>query len=226
MVSRQPEKIKSMFNGIAGDYDKLNNLMTFGLHKFIKKSVISKIPCKKPLKILDLCTGTGDMAVFLSEKFPDAHVVGVDFSDKMLEIAKKRPAKIDFSQADCTDLPYEDETFDICVISFGLRNVENLNKVISEIFRVLKKGGIFVNIDLGKPDKFFNLFLKPYMYLWVAILGKVFHGDEIPYKYLAESNETFPSPDDLCEKYKEAGFLNSRNFNYLFGQVSSQISQK
>lgn len=129
-------------------------------------------------------------------------------------------------EADCTNLPFEDESFDLCTISFGLRNIEDMETAIKEIYRVLKKGGVFVNLDLGKPNKFFNLFLKPYMYLWVALLGKVFHGDETPYKYLAASNETFPAPAELVKIYEKIGFSNIKCKNYLLGQIAAQMSEK
>lgn len=245
--SKNPEFIKEMFNKISVNYDKLNDIMSFGLHRKIKCDIIKRARRQEgkkaccdfatqnhtpftaqhsPSTILDLCTGTGDLAGILKEKYPEAKVIGVDFSYNMLEIAKKKHPAVEFIEADCTNLPLESESFDICTISFGLRNIENMQKTIEEIYRVLKPGGVFINLDLGKPNKFFNLFLKPYMYLWVAILGKIFHGDETPYKYLAQSNETFPSPKELVEIYKQIGFKEIKIKNYLFGQISAQISLK
>ncbi|MFA7658061.1 MAG: bifunctional demethylmenaquinone methyltransferase/2-methoxy-6-polyprenyl-1,4-benzoquinol methylase UbiE [Candidatus Gastranaerophilaceae bacterium] len=229
-ISKTPQSIKDMFDRISGDYDKLNNLMSFGLHKKIKRDVIKKI---QPLTsrfsqpaCLDLCCGTGDLADILKKEYQQARVVGVDFSPNMLKIAREKHPEIEFLEADCTQLPFNDEQFDLCVISFGLRNIENIEKALKEIYRVLKKGGYFINIDLGKPNRFFNIFLKPYMYLWVALLGKIFHGDETPYKYLAKSNEDFPSPKQLAELFKEVGFSQVTNKNYVFGQIASQNAQK
>lgn len=222
--SKKPEFIKKMFDSISKDYDKLNDIMSFGLHKRVKKDIIKGLSSRE--SILDLCTGTGDIAGILKEKFPRSKVIGIDFSENMLEIAKSKHPQIEFIQGDCTNLPFEDESFDLCTVAFGLRNIPELEKAVSEIYRVLKKDGIFINLDLGKPNRFFNLFLKPYMYVWVAILGKIFHGDETPYKYLAESNETFPALAELMELYKKAGFKKSENKNYLFGQIASQISLK
>lgn len=224
--SKTPKKIKDMFDLIADDYDKLNNLMTFGLHKKIKNDVIKGIELAFDAKILDLCTGTGDLANMLKVKYPKADVIGVDFSKNMLEIARKRYPNIEFIEADCTQLPFEDGSFDLCVISFGLRNIREMEKAAAEIYRVLKKGGIFINLDLGKPKRFLNLVLKPYMYLWVALLGKIFHGDETPYKYLAVSNETFPSQGELVKIFQKIGFLEVKNKNYLFEQIASQVGKK
>lgn len=227
--SKKPEFIKNLFNSISANYDKLNDIMSFGLHRKIKKNIINQCQLTSHvsrLTFLDLCTGTGDLAGLLKEKYPQSKITGVDFSANMLELAREKHSDIEFIEANCSQLPFEDESFDLCIISFGLRNVENIEKVLKEIYRVLKKDGLFINLDLGKPNKFFNLFLKPYMYLWVSLLGKLFHGDETPYKYLAVSNETFPSPKELVKIYQEIGFKNIKNKIYMFGQIASQISRK
>lgn len=232
--SKEPQFIKNLFNSISNNYDKLNDVMSFGLHRKIKQSIIGQITNYEPFNrstiqsftFLDLCTGTGDLAGILKEKYPQAKIIGVDFSKNMLEIANKKHPDIEFIEADCINLPFEDESFDLCIISFGLRNIENMEKALTEIFRVMKKGGVFINIDLGKPNKFFSIFLKPYMYLWVALLGKIFHGDETPYKYLAASNEDFPPQNRLIKIFKETGFSDVKNKNYLFGQVASQTARK
>lgn len=224
--SKKPLFIKNLFNLISKDYDKLNDIMSFGLHKAIKKDSIKNLKLNQNAKILDLCTGTGDLAGILKKQYPQAQITGVDFSEKMLEIAKEKHPNIEFKEADCSQLPFEDGPFDLCIISFGLRNTENIQKVLSEIYRVLKKDGYFINIDLGKPPQLLNIFCKPYMYLWVALLGKLFHGDVTPYKYLAVSNEDFPSQNQLVKIFKDTGFSDVKNKNYLLGQIASQICRK
>ncbi len=227
--SKSPENIKFLFNSISINYDKLNDIMSFCLHKKIKKKIVSDLHLPNNSKILDLCTGTGDLAGILKQKYPNTKIIGVDFSLNMLEIARKKYinfSDIEFIQADITHLPFENESFDLCVISFGLRNIEKMEQALQEIYRVLKPKGLFINLDLGKPNKFFNLFLRPYMYLWITFLGKLFNGDETPYKYLADSNETFPSPKELCKIYEKIGFFDIKNTNYLFGQISSQYAKK
>lgn len=227
--NKNPIFIKELFNSISNNYDKLNDIMSFGLHRKIKKDVIkqSKVLFENPpFNCLDLCCGTGDLSGILKKGFTNSKVTGVDFSKNMLEIAKRKHPGIEFLEADITNLPFEDESFDLCIISFGLRNVENIDAALKEIYRVLKHGGVFINIDLGKPNKFFNIFLKPYMYFWVAFLGKIFHGDETPYKYLAESNETFPSPYELMQAFMSIGFSKTENKNFLFGQIAAQFSIK
>lgn len=226
---KTPFFIKELFNSISVNYDKLNDIMSFGMHRKIKKEIISKLNLPKNPNLLDLCTGTGDLAILLKEKYPEAKVIGVDFSEKMLKIARgkcKKHPDVNFIEADCTNLPFSDESFDLCVISFGLRNIEDMGKALKEIYRVLKPGGIFINIDLGKPNKFFNFFLRPYMYFWVSFVGKLFHRDQTPYRYLAESNETFPSQKELIKLFENLEFHDIKNKNYLFGQIASQFSIK
>jgi len=224
--SKKPAFIMNLFNLISKDYDKLNDIMSFGLHKSIKKDAIKNLKLDQSAKILDLCTGTGDLAGILQKTYTDCKIIGMDFSENMLKIAKEKYPNIEFIEADCTQLPFEDELFDLCVISFGLRNTEDISKALQEIHRVLKKDGYFINIDLGKPNKFLDIFCKPYMYLWVSFVGKLFHGDGMPYKYLAVSNEDFPSQSELVKIFKEIGFSDVKNKNYLLGQIASQISRK
>lgn len=224
--SKNPEFIQELFNSISTNYDKLNSLMSLGMHKRIKKDAVNKVELQDGAKILDLCTGTGDLAGMLRDKYPKSPIVAVDFSKNMLEIAQKKYPDIDFVNADCTQLPFEGEQFDLCVISFGLRNTENINKTLKEIYRVLKPGGYFINVDLGKPKGLVKYFLKIYMYIWVAILGKVFHGKSEPYKYLAVSNESFPSQNILLKLYREIGFQEAKNKDYVFGQIASQVCRK
>ncbi|MBR1754039.1 ubiquinone/menaquinone biosynthesis methyltransferase [bacterium] len=217
---------KELFNSIAKNYDRINDAISLYNHRFFRKKAINRIDKNSPKKILDLCCGTGDICRLLSKKYPDAKIIGVDFSANMLEIARKRLPDIEFIEHDIHILPFCNETFDICTISFGLRNVDDLQKVIKEIHRVLKPDGIFLNLDLGKPNKFWNIFLKPYMYVIVPILGKFANGSGLPLKYFVHSNETFPAPDKLKEIYSDFGLIQIQRFDYLFGQISCQICKK
>lgn len=219
---KTPEFIQSLFNGIAHNYDRLNDIMSFRQHRKVKKAALKGIKLPSEAKVLDLCTGTGDIAGILKEFYPSSQITGVDFSEKMLEIAKQKHPDINFIQGDVSMLSFEDETFDLCTISFGLRNTEILTQVLGEIYRVLKPGGIFINIDLGKPSGISNLILRPLLYSWTSLAGKFFHGDNQPYKYLAVSNEDFPSQFELVKIFQEIGFSDIQNTDFLFGQIASQ----
>ncbi|MFA6988957.1 MAG: bifunctional demethylmenaquinone methyltransferase/2-methoxy-6-polyprenyl-1,4-benzoquinol methylase UbiE [Candidatus Gastranaerophilaceae bacterium] len=230
MISKKDKnRIKNLFDEISKDYDLMNNIMSFGMHPFIKRKAVSRIPVKINARILDICTGTGDMAINLAQKYPDSKIIALDFSEKMLEIAQKKAAKyknIEFIQADATKLPFENDYFDICLISFGLRNLPDVKEALIEFKRVLKQDGCFSNLDLGKPNSIFNLLFKPYFFHIVPFLGKIIHGNHCPYKYLPESNIDFPSQKELAELLKELGFREIKNYDYAFGTMAQQIAKR
>ncbi|OGI00566.1 MAG: hypothetical protein A2Y25_07670 [Candidatus Melainabacteria bacterium GWF2_37_15] len=212
--------IREMFDSIADKYDFLNNLISLGLHKNIKKCAIKHVPLKQGAKVLDLCTGTGDIVILLSEK--NVEITAVDFSPNMLEIAKKRAKNrknISFMQADVLNLPFNDETFDAVFISFGLRNLTDLNKGILEMKRVVKTGGYVVNLDTGKPKGLFAPIFRFYFFKIVPLLGKA-------YKYLPESTQNFPSQEELVKIFLELGFKEVKNYNYAFGAIAQQVAKK
>ena len=216
---------KELFNLIAQKYDNINQAISLFTHKRFKKESLSKLSIE-PRTIVDLCCGTGDIVGILKTMFPDAKIVGVDFSKNMLDIAVERYPDIEFLQQDVAKLPFEDESVDMCTISFGLRNVENMEEVLQECSRILKPDGIFFNLDLGKPNKFWNLFLKPYMYFVVPLLGKLACGHIAPLKYFVHSNENFPHPNELKVIYEKFCLQQISRKDFLFGQISSQICKK
>lgn len=216
---------KELFNTIAKDYDRINNCISLFTHKHFRKKAIDKIP-DTHVKILDLCCGTGDTIYLLKQKYPNAEITGIDFSPSMLDIARKRFPDTNFIEHNVSVLPFENESFDLCTICFGLRNTDDLKQVLRECYRVLKPDGILFNLDLGKPNKFWNLFLKPYMNICVPLLGKLACGDSVPLKYFSHSNEKFPSPDWLKRIYEDLGLEQISRKDFLFGQISSQICKK
>lgn len=216
---------KNLFNSIAKNYDKINNFISLFTHKHFRKKAINEIN-DEHFDILDLCCGTGDITGILKQKYPNAKIIGIDFSSSMLDIARKRFSDTTFIENDVTNLPFKNESFDLCTISFGLRNVDDLENVLRECHRILKPNGIFFNLDLGKPNKFWNIFLKPYMNIVVPFLGKNACGNSMPLKYFSHSNEYFPSPDELKRIYQDIGFEQISRKDFLFGQISSQICKK
>jgi len=221
--------IKQMFNSIAKNYDKLNNIISLNQQLSIKKKAIKNVPIKSDFKVLDVCTGTGDIAIYLAKNIvKEGKVTGVDFSENMLAIAKNKASKIEnleFITADALNLPFKDEEFDACFISFGLRNLTDLKKGLSEMKRVTKKGGFIVNIDTGKPKGIIKLFHNLYFFNIVPIIGKLFNGNSAPYKYLPQSTANFPSADGLVNIFNEIGLNNVKKYDFLFGAISQQTGE-
>lgn len=221
--------IQSLFDNISKNYDLINNIMSFGLHNIIKGLAVRNLPDSNPQKILDLCTGTGDIAIKLHKKYINAKIIGVDFSDKMIEIAEKKTeniTNINIQKMDITNLNFEPESFDLCFISFGLRNLSDINQTLTDIKRVLKQNGVISILDLGKPNKFIAPFYNFYFNNIIPIIGAVFHKESTPYKYLVESVKTYPSQKELIEILQRHGFNNCKNVNYMFGTISQQTAKK
>ena len=227
---KKPADILKMFDAIAGKYDFLNNIISLGTHKFVKNSAISAVPLQEGMEILDLCTGTGDIAILISKKFKkQVSITGVDFSEKMLNIARKRAKKhenIKFIRSDALNLPFEDNSLDAVFISFGLRNLKDLNEGIFEMKRVVKPGGFVVNLDTGKPKGLIGTLFRFYFFNIVPFLGKICCGNFSAYRYLPESADKFPCQEKLVKAFEQAGFREVRNCNFLFGAMAQQVAKK
>lgn len=219
IMDKSPEKIKEMFDKIAKIYDFNNSLMSFGQHKRIKKDSIKYL--KTTGKVLDLCTGTGDVAGFLS-KISQNEVIGLDFSKNMLEIAQKKYPLVQFIEGDCINLPFEANSFDAVTISFGLRNIENYDKALEEIYRVLKPNGTFMHLDFGKKNALGDLLFD----FIVPKLVKIFYNDQLPYEYLVKSKKIFFNEEQLVELFKKHNLKVQENHYFLFGGASCQICTK
>lgn len=220
-----PNAMKSMFNDIAKHYDFLNDIMTFFTQKLIKKFAINSLKSNHN-KILDVCTGTGDIAIMLAKKFPNASITALDFSLEMLKIAKTKSKNlnINYISGNAIDMQFLDNSFDLCTISFGLRNLPDINTAIREIHRVLDKNGELLIIDLGKPKIkwLYPLILDKV----IPLLGKIFHKNKFPYKYLVESQKDFPSPQKLSNLLQSEGFAEIRIRNFLFGTITTLTAEK
>lgn len=217
--------MKSMFNDIAKNYDFLNDVMTFFTQKSIKNSAINSL---KPnhSNILDVCTGTGDIAIMLAKKFPNASITALDFSLEMLKIAKikSKNLNINFINKNALDMPFLNNSFDLCTISFGLRNLPDITAAIKEIHRVLATNGELLIIDLGKPKM--NWLYPLILDKVIPILGKIFHENKYPYQYLVESQKDFPSPQNLSKVLQSVGFADTKIRNFLFGTITVLTAEK
>ena len=220
-LSKTPENIRSLFNEIAGKYDFMNNLISFGLHKSIKEKSVKLLDLKPHSKVLDACCGTGDIIEIIKKIQPLAEVTGLDFSGKMLEIAGKRIENINFIQSDVTKLDFPDNNFDFVTMAFGLRNIQNPEKALNEVYRVLKPGGEFLHLDFGKKN-----FLSGIFDLEVPFMAKLFYGNKIPYEYLIKSKKNFPEPDELIEDFEKCGFKFRIKKDFAGSAISAQVMKK
>lgn len=221
VCDKNPQKIKKIFGEISGYYDKMNNFISLGTHYFIKKNAIKNLKIKQHSYILDICCGTGDFTEIIDKIKPGTKVIGLDNSVEMLKLAKaKNPNKV-FIYGDCTNLLFKDNEFDYITVGFGLRNVENRKKALSEIYRTLKTGGKFMHLDFGRHGfggRCFDFFVP----ILVKILGITYES----YQYLIESKNEYPEPQELIKEFETMGFKLVKRQDFLFGAVSYQIFEK
>ncbi len=220
-LDKTPETIHTMFNMIAKKYDLANNIMSFGMQKYCKNSAIKMLDIKSNSNVIDLCCGTGDLSAIIKKFNPDCQITGIDFSENMLKIAKSKHKNIQFWQGDVTNLPYEDNFFDIAVMGFGLRNILNAEKSVEEVYRVLKPNGQFLHLDFGRK----NLSSKIYETI-TPILTKIFTDNPKAYSYLIKSKREFPEPQDLIKDFESKGFKLKKRKDFIFGVISAQLMQK
>lgn len=218
---KNPQKIQAMFNEIADYYDKMNNFISFGTHYLIKILSIRELHITPRSNILDLCCGTGDFSKIISKFYPRVNVIGLDFSSQMIKLAKEKNQKNIFIQGDCTNLPFKEKEFDYITMGFGLRNIENRTLAIKEIYRVLEKNGKFLHLDFGYHNKISSLFN-----IFVPFIVKIFNKNPEHYKYLLDSKNNFPEPNNMVKEFEQNGFECIKVCNYLFGTISTQILKK
>ncbi len=221
MQDKNPQKIKRMFDKISPNYDKINNVLSFFTHKIIKKNAIRALKIEKNARVLDLCCGSGDLGRIVKDFDKTARVFGVDFSEKMLEIAKSKNPDITYFQEDAANLSFMDNVFDYVVAGFGLRNIEKFDETLKEIYRILKPGGCFLHLDFGKKSFFSKIYDKIALFL----IG-FFEKDKSPFEYLIASKNDYFSPFELIQKFESCGFFCSKHKNYFFGIISFQILTK
>jgi demethylmenaquinone methyltransferase/2-methoxy-6-polyprenyl-1,4-benzoquinol methylase len=197
------QEVAVMFNNISAKYDFLNHFLSLGIDRLWRKRAINELKAIKPKKILDIATGTGDFALESLRIHPQ-NVIGVDISEGMLKVGmeKMRAKEVDhlisLRLGDSENLPFQDESFDAITVGFGVRNFENLNQGLTEMFRVLKPNGKVVILEFSKPKVFpIKQLFGFYSRFFIPFFGKLFSKDERAYAYLPESVQAFPEGQDF-----------------------------
>lgn len=225
-------QVAQMFDNISGEYDGLNRVISFGTDIKWRKEVVQIVAANNPENILDIATGTGDLAISLTASAA-REIIGLDISEGMLEVGRKKIAKkqldgiISMVVGDSEDLPFKNNTFDAITVAFGIRNFENLEKGLSEILRVIKPGGIFVILETSVPTKFpFKQGYKFYSKMILPTIGKLFSKDKFAYNYLSESASVFPFGEALNNILRNVGFIDVENRPKTFGVATIYTASK
>ena len=231
-TASKKEQVADMFNNISPKYDLLNRLLSLGIDILWRKKAIKMLKPHQPKNILDVATGTADFAIESLAIKPEK-VVGVDISAGMLEMGKKKIAKmgledtISLRLGDSEKLPFEDQSFDAVIVSFGVRNFEDLEQGLSDIYRVLRKNGTLVVLEFSQPEKFpfkqvYNFYFKNVL----PMIGKLISKDNSAYTYLPESVQAFPYGDKFIQILHKLGYNQTKCKPLTFGISSIYIGKK
>lgn len=202
---RDPAKVQAMFGRVARRYRLANTIMSGGLDYFWRKRAAAVVKAWKPARVLDVATGSGDLARTIESAAPTAEVTGADFSPEMLEVARRLGSRR-LVQADALALPFKDGEFDAVTVAFGLRNMASWDGALREMDRVLAPGGHVLVLDFSVPPPPLRSFYRPYLHHVLPRLASLVTGEKDAYRYLAESIEAFPSGEALCRIIAGAGF--------------------
>ena len=216
------QQVARMFNSISGRYDFLNHFLSLGIDRAWRRKAISRLKASKPKRILDVATGTGDFAIEALKLNPD-QVIGVDISDGMLDVGRKKLKarnldRIELRNADSEKLPFEDNYFDAVIVAFGVRNFENLELGLGEMLRVVKPGGQVVILEFSKPSKFpMKQLYNVYFTTILPTIGRWISRDQAAYRYLPESVKAFPDGKDFLNVLSGLGYKNPQCDPLTFG---------
>ena len=230
--SSKKEQVAQMFDTISSEYDNLNRVISFGVDVSWRKKMVRMIASRNPKTLLDVATGTGDLAILLSG-IKTERIVGLDISSGMLEIGRRKIAtknlsdRIEMVLGDGEKIPFEDNTFDAITVAFGIRNFENLEAGLSEILRVLKPNGQFLILETSVPEKFpFKQGYKLYTKNIMPLIGRLFSKDKVAYKYLSDSASIFPYGENLNNILRNIGFIDVKNLPQTFGVATIYSASK
>jgi len=218
------KQVEAMFNDIAPKYDFLNHFLSLGIDKIWRRKVIRKIINDNPTDVLDIATGTADLAILLARKHPRVNIIGIDLAENMLAVGRKKVEELNLSnrivlkQGDSLSLPFMNDSFDVAMVAFGVRNYENPVKGMEETLRVLRKNGKFYVLEFSMPRRFpMAQFYRFYFWAILPLLGRMVSGHKQAYTYLPESVNAFPDGNNFILLMQKAGFSECKFKKLSFG---------
>ncbi|MDR2735940.1 MAG: demethylmenaquinone methyltransferase [Gracilibacteraceae bacterium] len=223
---QKEQKVHAVFQKISNDYDKMNDIICFGMHRKWKRDLVNKITKQNRLSILDVCCGTGDIALQLARSNPQANICGLDFSENMLAVAEERKAQlnlanIQFQHGNAMALPFDDASFQCATISFGLRNVPDYEQVLRELWRILEPDGVLYCLDSSYPESpFVKPFFKLYFKYIMPAVGHLFSRHKEEYQWLNDSTEQFLTKNELRQLLHKVGFRGTAVHAYFLGSAA------
>jgi demethylmenaquinone methyltransferase/2-methoxy-6-polyprenyl-1,4-benzoquinol methylase len=224
--AHRSERVRELFSRIASRYDLINDVQSVGLHRLWKRRLVRAAAALASHRVLDVCCGTGDVALrFLPST---RQVVGCDFTRPMLEAgARRHGAAIQWVHADALELPFPDASFDVVTIAYGLRNLSDFNRGISELLRVLRPGGQLLILDFGKPpNPILRALYFSYLRLIVPAFGLIFCGDPAAYRYILDSLKNYPAQEGVSRILRQAGIESIELRNLAGGAMSLHHARK
>lgn len=231
--TEKTQRVRGVFESVAGNYDVMNDLMSMGMHRIWKVFVSHTAAIRPKQVVLDLAGGTGDLAYAHSKKVgPQGHVILCDINSKMIAVGRDRMIdrgqidNITYVQANAEYLPFANNSFDCITMAFGLRNVTYKEKCLASAYAKLKPGGKFIVLEFSKPDAWLKPAYDMYSFSVLPRLGRWVAKDEESYRYLAESIRMHPGQEELAEMFEQAGFDKTRYVNMTGGIVAAHIGYK
>lgn len=232
LKSKKNEDIGKMFDDIAPRYDFLNHFLSFNIDKCWRKKIIRFVKLENPHTVLDVATGTADLSIMAAGTIPESHFTGIDISEKMLEIGRKKINRrklnnnIELLSGAAENLPFADNTFDNVMVAFGVRNFQNLNSGLKEMLRVVKPGKKIYILEFSKPHGFFKLIYHLYFKLYLPVAGWIISGNKAAYKYLHESVVGFPEGESFLNIMQQSGCYNLQQIRLSGGISTIYIGEK
>ena len=223
--NQRAAKVEDLFAAVAPRYDLINDLQSLGFHRLWKLRLVRLANPRPGLVALDLCCGTGDVALALARR--GATVTGIDFSNAMLDVARRRlaPTGVQFIHGDAMQLPFPDASADIVTVAYGLRNVADVDRALAEWRRVLRPGGRLVVLEFGKPpNAAWRWLYFQYLRWLVPVFGRVFCGDADTHGYILESLLRYPGQQGIDDRLRRLGFAPTMVMNLMGGAMSLNVA--